>query len=318
MSSLRKTIVYKNGLRCGENVAWAKNVAMQLESKPNYWVPRDVIESEDESVPRSGGEWIVRQLYDVVREHLSEEGGEGQVVGEWEGAEYWAQVYSGGRGLAFHLDKDEYAMKHRREMVNPIYSSVLYLSGSKTLQSPTIVTNEHYDEIEKCIVPKDFPTCSTMVFPKENRYCIFDGRCGHGVLDTNTKDEDDVRVVFLVNWWRKRPEEVHRCPGSKDDDMKSIVMVNGGEPRGRREGILELTVTPRYLLGNEPFMIGSFLQSQGILDAEDVWKEKSRPVVLMRHSGIVMIPLSSSLKNEDAPFVDGALVSREYQQSMIE
>eukprot|EP00889_Picochlorum_renovo_P003293 jgi/Picre1/30323/NNA_005687.t1 len=138
-----------------------KNVAMQLESKPNYWVPRDVIESEDESAPRSGGEWIVRQLYDVVREHLSEE-----QVGEWEGAEYWAQVYSGGRGLAFHLDKDEYAMKHRREMVNPIYSSVLYLSGSKTLQSPTIVTNEHYDEMKSALCQKIFRHVAQWCFQK--------------------------------------------------------------------------------------------------------------------------------------------------------
>lgn len=301
--------MYRDGLRCRDDVDWARQVAMQLESKPNYWVPRDVIESNEEHSLQSGGEWIVRQLYDVVREHLSEEG-------EWEGAEYWAQVYTGGRGLAFHIDKDEYAMKHRREMVNPVYSSVLYLSGSTRLQSPTIVTNEHYDEVQKCIVPKDFPTCSTMVFPKENRYCIFDGRCGHGVLDTNSKDEDDVRVVFLVNWWRKRPEEVHRCP--TEDDIGSEVVADAGGSRGR-EGILELTVTPRYLLGNEPFMIGAFLQSHGILNEEDVWKETSRPIVLMRHSGIVMIPLSSSTEQEDGvPFVDGALVSREYQRSMIQ
>ena len=39
------------------------------------------------------------------------------------------QVYQPGKGLAFHFDKDEHAMKERSEMVQPILSSVLYLTG---------------------------------------------------------------------------------------------------------------------------------------------------------------------------------------------
>ncbi len=44
------------------------------------------------------------------------------------------QSYEGGRGLAFHFDKDEHAMKERQEMVTPIFSSVLYLTGDSASQ----------------------------------------------------------------------------------------------------------------------------------------------------------------------------------------
>jgi len=53
------------------------------------------------------------------------------------------------------------------------------------------------------------PTSSTMVFPKENRYCVFGGNYGHGVLDSGNEDE---RITFLVNWWRQKPEAIERCP----------------------------------------------------------------------------------------------------------
>ena len=39
------------------------------------------------------------------------------------------QVYQPGKGLAFHFDKDEHALKESSEMVQPILSSVLYLTG---------------------------------------------------------------------------------------------------------------------------------------------------------------------------------------------
>jgi hypothetical protein len=41
------------------------------------------------------------------------------------------QIYEGGRGLGFHFDKDEHAMSEQGQMVNPILSSVLYLTGSR-------------------------------------------------------------------------------------------------------------------------------------------------------------------------------------------
>jgi hypothetical protein len=41
-----------------------------------------------------------------------------------------AQVYQPGKGLAFHFDKDESLLVTEGRTVNPILSSVLYLTGS--------------------------------------------------------------------------------------------------------------------------------------------------------------------------------------------
>jgi hypothetical protein len=40
------------------------------------------------------------------------------------------QVYEPGKGLGFHFDKDEHVMRSSGQMLNPIWSSVLYLTGS--------------------------------------------------------------------------------------------------------------------------------------------------------------------------------------------
>lgn len=49
---------------------------------------------------------------------------------DWGGAEFWSQVYEDpGRGLAFHFDKDEHMLKDEGRMVNPIFSSVLYVNS---------------------------------------------------------------------------------------------------------------------------------------------------------------------------------------------
>ena len=39
------------------------------------------------------------------------------------------QVYKPGKGLAFHFDKDEHVMKEHQQMLQPVLSSVLYLTG---------------------------------------------------------------------------------------------------------------------------------------------------------------------------------------------
>ncbi len=317
-ASLRKLFVFRQALPPLQNnhlddvtpCEWARRVALDLECQPNFWVPREVIE-DDHDEGWSDGERIVKRLYSIVKDHLQNvEEKEGRV---WIGAEYWAQVYKGGRGLAFHVDKDEHAMKHRREMINPLYSSVLYLTGEEVLQSPTVITDEHYDEKLQRMVPLDFPTESALVFPKDNRYCLFDGRCGHGVLDVNR--DDDVRITFLVNWWETKPESVERCTAS---EKRANTVFDDGESHAMREPRLELTVTKEYLLGNEPFMMDEFLQSHGILNSDNVWEETSRPIVVMRHSGIIMIPDQRMYQNDDddidnKPLIDAALISSEKQ-----
>jgi len=43
-------------------------------------------------------------------------------------------VYEPGKGLAFHFDKDEHAMKEKHQMIQPVLSSVLYLTGDCTTE----------------------------------------------------------------------------------------------------------------------------------------------------------------------------------------
>lgn len=338
-SPLKKILVFREALPPLEGTSvsvceWARSVALGLEREPNYWVPRHVLEETQDDNGCHDGERIVRHLYHVVKDHLTTlEEKEGR---RWIGAEYWAQVYTGGRGLAFHVDKDEHAMKHRREMINPLYSSVLYLTGESSLQSPTVITDEHYDEDMQRMVPMDFPTESALVFPMENRYCVFDGRCGHGVLDTNTAaslkgNDTDVRITFLVNWWDVKPEAVEQCPGrhvaaeSAGTRCGAPVRFDNDINLGaRREPIVTLRVTKEYLFGNEPFMMDDFLQSHGIFNAESVWEEMSRPVVVIHHSGIVIIPSGQQWVNDNDDgdtntndlrkyLIDAALISSENQ-----
>lgn len=42
------------------------------------------------------------------------------------------QKYEGGKGLAFHFDKDEHALQKTGDMVHPQFSSVVYLTGERT------------------------------------------------------------------------------------------------------------------------------------------------------------------------------------------
>lgn len=152
----------------------------------------------------------------------------------WSGAEYWVQVYEKGRGLAFHVDKDEHAMKEHGAVVNPCLSSVLYLTGSPhdPLQAPTVVTDQKYDQDEGCMAPPN-PTQSTLVFPATNAYCVFDGRLGHGVLDCG---HDRRRATFLVNWWRDKPQNIHRQEGNDWNGVHDGELVSSDTRDGEHGG----------------------------------------------------------------------------------
>lgn len=298
-----------------------------LEEQPNFWIPLSAIVACQTCTP---AERIVAELYDrCMKPHVVNDVEDSGITG----AEYWVQVYRNGRGLAFHVDKDEHAMKTRGEMINPVYSSVLYLTGGqgKKLQSPTVITDEHYDEETRRMVPVKFPTESCLVFPKANRYVVFDGRAGHGVLDVANDDYDnddegdhmeDVRVTFLVNWWKQRPEHVERDPaaGATSNDTEREERADLPEAwdaadapgalqhrPAMKEPVYALTITKQYLSFNEPFMLDDFLREQSILCDDG----KATPVVL-RHSGVVMIPFRPEAAGGEARhLVDCALISEE-------
>lgn len=122
-------------------------------------------------------------------------------------------------------------MKERHEMLHPELSSILYLTGSENPEQqlgaqspeclraymssyqlrlwlsdpapagPTVILDQLFD-IEHGPVP-DNPTGCVLAWPAANRYCIFDGRLGHGVLDSPCQD---LRATLLINFWRTKPQ----------------------------------------------------------------------------------------------------------------
>jgi len=61
-----------------------------------------------------------------------------------------------------------------------------------------------FDQVKGKPVPED-PTSSYLVYPLAGAYCVFDGRLGHGVLDSFAKSK---RATLLVNWWTHQPQAV--------------------------------------------------------------------------------------------------------------
>ena len=72
---------------------------------------------------------------------------------------------------------------------------------------PTVVLDQLYDPQQQCAVPSA-PTKSTLVFPLENAYLLFDGTLAHGVLGSYHAGK---RATLLVNWWCKKPQVQHTC-----------------------------------------------------------------------------------------------------------
>ena len=128
-------------------------------------------------------------------------------------------------------------MKERGEMILPLFSSALYLTGSSadsprqserrpqcrqarqagaawSLEAPppppplclragpTVVLDQRFDAEQGRPTPES-PAASTLVFPLAGSYCLFDGALGHGVLDSGSSER---RCTLLVNWWARKPE----------------------------------------------------------------------------------------------------------------
>jgi hypothetical protein len=64
-----------------------------------------------------------------------------------------------------------------------------------------VVLDQVYDAVAGCPVPEDPCRCA-LVYPQAGLYALFDGRLGHGVLDSTSGTQ---RVTLLINWWREAP-----------------------------------------------------------------------------------------------------------------
>ncbi|KAK9806368.1 hypothetical protein WJX72_011734 [[Myrmecia] bisecta] len=221
-----------------------------IAEAPNFWMPKAAILPGSRTV-RTIGEQVIAQVYDhVLRSHLP---------CDWEGAEWWVQVYQPGKGLAFHFDKDEHMMAEQHVMVHPITSCILYLAGGSedTRLGPTVIIDQQYDNEQGRAVPEHPARCA-LVYPLANQLCWFDGQLAHGVLDS---PQDGLRVTMLINWWAARPQDTHR-------------------------------VTPADIVkvppGDEPIMVDDLLESYGI----SVVGPNAVHVIAMEHQGYELYPMA--------------------------
>jgi hypothetical protein len=156
-------------------------------------------------------------------------------------------------------------MKEESRMVNPLFSSVLYLTGSgsgsnnnkknsiseasetsaattRRVQAPTVVNDQFYNQNTRSTVPED-PTSSAFIFPRTNSYCLFDGRLGHGVLDSGSTKEQ--RMTLLINWWQSKPDNIGRI--EIKGEVQGKVKGSGGDGEKSAPPLLPECIYPETI-----------------------------------------------------------------------
>ena len=78
----------------------------------------------------------------------------------------------------------------------------MFLIPPSCLAGPTAVVDQHFDVEQGRAVP-DSPERTALIFPYKNQYVLFDGRLGHGVLGSSSKQP---RMTMLINWWADKPQ----------------------------------------------------------------------------------------------------------------
>lgn len=122
-----------------------------------------------------------------------------------QGVEWWLgrlmPPYAENFGFGFHRDFGEHP--ETLELVNPILSSVLYLSTVD--DAPLVVSSEDP------FVPSEAPIFEDH-FPKANTFVMFPGHLWHAVLShaaakqsARPPKRDTLRLSVTVNWWGYRP-----------------------------------------------------------------------------------------------------------------
>lgn len=256
------------------------------------------------------GERVVVEVYRRIARHILEETG---ALPRFGGAEWWCQVYKKTtHGLSFHFDADT-AKQAEGQMVNPILSSVLYLtgtagrepgaaesSGSAALkralkfgwrEGATAITDQVYDHTHKRPMP-DPPTQLLLVFPEAGNFCIFDGRLGHGVLDTSLIAG---RQTFLINFWETRPQAIERVTPAHVEEF-GFSPDPGPLPLPAADAIARCAVPALYLdppstrgaeEGGGPVSLRGVLERQGC----QLTGPGAVSIVSIRHPGHLLYPV---------------------------
>ena len=67
---------------------------------------------------------------------------------------------------------------------------------------PTVVVDQQHCPATQHEQKDATPRRSLLAYPRRNNFLMFDGRLGHGVLDTLS---GGTRMTLLINWWQHKP-----------------------------------------------------------------------------------------------------------------
>ena len=169
------------------------------------WMPIENFDS-----PRSFAEVAITYLHKMAfpdDSPWSGGGPDGKEPTQLAGAEWWVQPRNPKENIGFHYDKDEGVASEEQWMKMPTMSSVFYLTDAG---APTLVLNKTTNRGGNQHLPV-VPHKGYFSYPRKNRYFMFKGDLGHGVVGTlgskKKRGKPEQRLTFLVNWWDKMPME---------------------------------------------------------------------------------------------------------------
>ena len=153
-------------------------------------------------------------------------------AGRYAGVEWWlSRMRTSNVKVDFHRDRDTALAAKTGQAVHPRWSTLLYLNRCRG--GLLAVTRDDPNPDNRALAPDrhDFD----LVEPTPNRFCVFDGRLTHGVLDARNHipgarlpRERSLRLAIAINFWAKRPLEVPTFPDARA--YRSIALP--GQPHG--------------------------------------------------------------------------------------
>jgi hypothetical protein len=132
------------------------------------------------------------------------------------GMEWWLGRLKFGESLPFHMDDDRSLRKLTKQIVHPLWASILYLNHFPS--SPTVVLDQVLSADGNSYVPPE-TDCGATLDAIPNNYVVFQGNLRHGVVanveEARLSDEaaspakpeesEELRLTLLVNYWDRRP-----------------------------------------------------------------------------------------------------------------
>lgn len=97
----------------------------------------------------------------------------------------------------YHLDCDERQREENKVYYHPLVSCVTYLNDHS---DPTFISNIKYEEYKY----KEFENQVgfSLIYPEKGKHIYFDGSKYHGVTNTNSKLNNEVRYILAINIWK--------------------------------------------------------------------------------------------------------------------